>query len=97
MFWMPVKQFITRLACMQLFLFSGMLAKTGENDDAHVGLCCVLMGRSEAILAGSSQFYPSSNNYNNVVNNMQNPRWYNLGSTDMNTRILPEYFINIKF
>jgi hypothetical protein len=55
------------------------------------------MGRPEAILARSSEFYHNSNNYNSALDNMQNSQQYILWSTNMNTRVLPEYFISIKF
>ncbi|KXG30623.1 hypothetical protein SORBI_3004G213400 [Sorghum bicolor] len=31
-----------------------MLAKADKSGEAHLELCCVLMGRPEAVLAGSS-------------------------------------------
>uniref|UniRef100_A0ACD5TW46 Uncharacterized protein n=1 Tax=Avena sativa TaxID=4498 RepID=A0ACD5TW46_AVESA len=75
---------------------SAMLAKADENGEAHIVLCRVLMGRPETIPAGSSQFHPSSDDYDSGVDNMQNPRWYLVWSTDMNTRILPEYVVSFK-
>ncbi|KAM0861462.1 hypothetical protein ACQ4PT_045876 [Festuca glaucescens] len=75
---------------------SAMLAKADENGEAHIVLCRVLMGRPETIAAGSSQFHPSSDDYDSAVDNMQNPRWYVVWSTDMNTRILPEYVVSFK-
>jgi hypothetical protein len=75
---------------------SAMLAKADENAEAHIVLCRVLMGQPEAIPAGSSQFHPSSDDYDSAVDNIQNPRWYIVWSTDMNTRILPEYVVSFK-
>lgn len=90
----PVKQFIRKLT--RLSLFSAMLAKADESGEAHIVLCRVLMGRPEAIPAGSSQCHPSSDNYDSAVDNIQNPKWYVVWSTDMNTRILPEYVVSFK-
>lgn len=75
---------------------SAMLAQADENGEAHIVLCRVLIGRPETIPAGSSQFHPSSDDYDSAVDNMQNPRWYVVWSTDMNTRILPEYIVSFK-
>ncbi|KAK1651828.1 hypothetical protein QYE76_069633 [Lolium multiflorum] len=75
---------------------SAMLAKADENGEAHIVLCRVLMGRPETVAAGSSQFHPSSDDYDSAVDNMQNPKWYVVWSTDMNTRILPEYVVSFK-
>uniref|UniRef100_A0A453IKT7 PARP catalytic domain-containing protein n=1 Tax=Aegilops tauschii subsp. strangulata TaxID=200361 RepID=A0A453IKT7_AEGTS len=73
-----------------------MLANADENGEAHIVLCRVLMGRPEAIPAGSSQLHPSSDDYDSAVDNMQNPQWYVVWSKDMNTRILPEYVVSFK-
>ncbi|KAF0912643.1 hypothetical protein E2562_015315 [Oryza meyeriana var. granulata] len=75
---------------------SAMLTKPDENGEAHIVLCRVLMGRPEAVPAGSAQFHPSSDDYDSAVDNMENPRWYVVWSTDMNTRILPEYVVSFK-
>uniref|UniRef100_A0A453IK25 Uncharacterized protein n=1 Tax=Aegilops tauschii subsp. strangulata TaxID=200361 RepID=A0A453IK25_AEGTS len=75
---------------------SAMLANADENGEAHIVLCRVLMGRPEAIPAGSSQLHPSSDDYDSAVDNMQNPQWYVVWSKDMNTRILPEYVVSFK-
>ncbi|TVU47837.1 hypothetical protein EJB05_07450 [Eragrostis curvula] len=75
---------------------SAMLAKADETGEAHIVLCRVLMGRPEAVPAGSSQSQPSSDDYDSAVDNMVNPRWYVVWNKDMNTRILPEYVVSFK-
>ncbi|XP_062210463.1 probable inactive poly [ADP-ribose] polymerase SRO3 [Phragmites australis] len=75
---------------------SAMLAKADEIGEAHIVLCRVLIGRAEAVPAGSSQPCPSSDAYDSAVDNMVNPQWYIVWSKDMNTRILPEYVISFK-
>uniref|UniRef100_A0A0E0KAW1 Poly [ADP-ribose] polymerase n=1 Tax=Oryza punctata TaxID=4537 RepID=A0A0E0KAW1_ORYPU len=75
---------------------SAMLTKPDENGEAHIVLCRVLMGRPEAVPAGSPQFHPSSDDYDSAVDNLENPRWYVVWSTDMNTRILPEYVVSFR-
>uniref|UniRef100_A0A452ZWC2 PARP catalytic domain-containing protein n=2 Tax=Aegilops tauschii subsp. strangulata TaxID=200361 RepID=A0A452ZWC2_AEGTS len=55
---------------------SAMLANADENGEAHIVPCRVLMGRPEAIPAGSSKLHPSSDNYDSAADNMQNPQWY---------------------
>ncbi|KAL5209262.1 hypothetical protein ABZP36_004885 [Zizania latifolia] len=75
---------------------SAMLTKADEKGEAHIVLCRVLMGRPEVVPAGSSQFHPSSDDYDSAVDNMENPRWYVVWSTHMNTRILPEYVVSFK-
>lgn len=74
-----------------------MLTKPDENGEAHIVLCRVLMGRPEAVPASSPQFHPSSDEYDSAVDNLENPRWYVVWSTDMNTRILPEYVVSFRW
>uniref|UniRef100_A0A0D3FFT3 Poly [ADP-ribose] polymerase n=1 Tax=Oryza barthii TaxID=65489 RepID=A0A0D3FFT3_9ORYZ len=76
---------------------SAMLTKPDENGEAHIVLCRVLMGRPEAVPASSPQFHPSSDEYDSAVDNLENPRWYVVWSTDMNTRILPEYVVSFRW
>ncbi|XP_062200098.1 uncharacterized protein LOC133902501 [Phragmites australis] len=73
----------------QCLYTSAMLAKTDENDEAHIVLCRMLMGWLEAISAGSSRSSPSSDDYDSAVDNLVNPQWYIMWNKDMNTRILP--------
>ncbi|XP_037471704.1 probable inactive poly [ADP-ribose] polymerase SRO2 [Triticum dicoccoides] len=75
---------------------SAMLANADENGEAHIMLCRVLLGRPEAIPAGSSKLHPSSDNYDSAIDNMQNPQWYVVWGKDMNMRILPEYVVSFK-
>lgn len=73
-----------------------MLAKADGSGEAHIVLCRVLMGRPEAVPAGSSQSLPSSDGYDSAVDNLENPQWYVVWNKDMNTRILPEYVVSFK-
>ena len=66
------------------------------NGERHVILCRVIMGRSEKVEAGSLQFHPSSEDFDSGVDDLENPKWYILWSTCMNTRILPEYVVSFK-
>ncbi|XP_044318563.1 uncharacterized protein [Triticum aestivum] len=75
---------------------SATLANVDENGEAHIMLCRVLLGRPEAIPAGSSKLHPSSDNYDSAIDNMQNPQWYVVWGKDMNMRILPEYVVSFK-
>ncbi|KAG8074145.1 hypothetical protein GUJ93_ZPchr0006g44061 [Zizania palustris] len=75
---------------------SAMLTEADEKGEAHIVLCRVLMGQPEVVPTGSSQFYPSSDDYDSAVDNIEKPRWYVVWSTHMNTRILPEYVVSFK-
>jgi len=73
-----------------------MLAKADGSGKAHIVLCRGLMGRPEAVPAGSSQSCPSSHSYDSAVDKPENPQWYVVWNKDMNTRILPEYVVSLK-
>ncbi|AQL08285.1 putative inactive poly [ADP-ribose] polymerase SRO1 [Zea mays] len=75
---------------------SATLAKADGSGEAHIVLCRVLMGRPEAVPAGSSQSCPSSHNYDSAVDKLDNTQWYVVWNQDMNTRILPEYVVSFK-
>ncbi|KAK1291514.1 Inactive poly [ADP-ribose] polymerase RCD1 [Acorus calamus] len=75
---------------------SSLLSEVDENGQRYLLLCRVIMGRSERVEAGSSQFHPSSDEYDSGVDDLANPRWYIIWSTHMNTHILPEYVVSFK-
>ncbi|XP_010939314.1 probable inactive poly [ADP-ribose] polymerase SRO3 isoform X2 [Elaeis guineensis] len=75
---------------------SSLLSEVDANGERHVILCRVIMGRSEKVEAGSLQFHPSSEDFDSGVDDLENPKWYILWSTCMNTRILPEYVVSFK-
>ncbi|KAG1366695.1 putative Inactive poly [ADP-ribose] polymerase RCD1 [Cocos nucifera] len=75
---------------------SSLLSEVDANGERHVILCRVIMGKSEEVEAGSLQFHPSSEDFDSGVDDLENPKWYVLWSTCMNTRILPEYVVSFK-
>ncbi|OAY69995.1 Inactive poly (ADP-ribose) polymerase RCD1 [Ananas comosus] len=75
---------------------SALLSEADEKGEQHIVLCRVLMGRTEQVSEGSSQFHPSSDEYDSGVDDLKNPRWYIVWSTHMNTHILPEYVVTYR-
>ncbi|KAK1317557.1 Inactive poly [ADP-ribose] polymerase RCD1 [Acorus calamus] len=75
---------------------SSLLSEVDENGQRYLLLCRVIMGRFERVEAWSSQFHPSSDEYDSGVDDLVNPRWYVIWSTHMNTHILPEYVVSFK-
>lgn len=68
------------------------------DDDGlrHVLLCRVLLGKTELVDCSSSQFHPSSEDYDCGVDDDVAPSKYIVWSSKMNTHILPEYVISFK-
>ncbi|CAH8354027.1 unnamed protein product [Eruca vesicaria subsp. sativa] len=59
-------------------------------------LCRVILGKSEEIISGSKQAYPSSVEFDSGVDDVQNPRKYVIWSSTMNSFILPTYIVTFK-
>ncbi|KAL8128976.1 hypothetical protein V2J09_018131 [Rumex salicifolius] len=75
---------------------SHMLAEPDDNGERHIILCRVILGNAEKVEIGSQQCYPSSVNYDTGVDDVNNPKYYVVWSTNMNTHILPECVISYK-
>ncbi|KAJ6852280.1 putative inactive poly [ADP-ribose] polymerase SRO3 [Iris pallida] len=75
---------------------SSLLCRTNADGERHMVLCRVVLGNSERVEAGSLQCHPSSEEFDSGVDDLDNPRWYIIWSTHMNTHILPEYVVTFK-
>ncbi|PON85403.1 Poly(ADP-ribose) polymerase [Trema orientale] len=67
-----------------------------EKSVQHMVFCSVIMGNMEAIHPGSKQCYPSSNDFDSGVDDLQNPRHYIIWNMNMNTHIYPEFVVSFK-
>ncbi|KAK4420328.1 Inactive poly [ADP-ribose] polymerase RCD1 [Sesamum alatum] len=67
-----------------------------ENDTRHMVFCRVIMGNMEQVPLGSSQFHPSSEDFDSGVDNLQNPRHYVVWNMNMNSHIYPECVVSFK-
>ncbi|XP_011069695.1 inactive poly [ADP-ribose] polymerase RCD1 [Sesamum indicum] len=67
-----------------------------ENDTRHLVLCRVIMGNMELVPLGSSQFHPSSEDFDSGVDNLQNPKRYVVWNMNMNSHIYPECVVSFK-
>ncbi|PIN21095.1 NAD(+) ADP-ribosyltransferase [Handroanthus impetiginosus] len=75
---------------------SAMLSEIDENGEKHVILCRVILGKCEKVEAGSERSYPSSVEYDTGVDDLNNPRWYTVWHSNMNTHILPECVVSYR-
>ncbi|KAJ6914880.1 inactive poly [Populus alba x Populus x berolinensis] len=67
-----------------------------ENGIRHMLLCNVLMGKMEVIPAGSKQMYPSSEEFDTGVDNLEAPRRLVVWSAFMNSHIFPIHIVSFK-
>ncbi|KAL7175771.1 hypothetical protein ACSBR2_029377 [Camellia fascicularis] len=75
---------------------SAMLSEADDNGEKHVILCKVILGKCEQIEAGSTQMYPSCQDFDTGVDDLKNPNWYVVWCANMNTHILPECVVSYK-
>lgn len=54
------------------------------------------MGNMELVHPGSCQCYPSSEDFDSGVDDLQNPKHYTIWNMNMNTHIYPEYVVSFK-
>ena len=55
------------------------------------------MGNMELVCPGSKQFHPSSEDFDNGVDSLENPKCYVVWNMNMTTHIYPEYVVSFKF
>ncbi|XP_022951201.1 probable inactive poly [ADP-ribose] polymerase SRO2 [Cucurbita moschata] len=67
-----------------------------QNGLQHALLCRVILGKVEAIPAGSKQFYPSSSAFDTGVDSLFAPRKYIVWDAFMNSHIQPTYVVSFK-
>ncbi|CAA3001544.1 probable inactive poly [ADP-ribose] polymerase SRO3 [Olea europaea subsp. europaea] len=82
------------LSPIQSPLYSAMLSETDENDEKHIILCRVTLGKCEKVEAGSQQSNPSGAEYDSGVDDLKNPKWYVVWYANMNTHVLPECVVS---
>ncbi|KAJ8561181.1 hypothetical protein K7X08_027371 [Anisodus acutangulus] len=68
-----------------------------ENGVRYMILCRVIMGNMELVCPGSKQFHPSSEDFDNGVDNLENPKCYVVWNMNMSTHIFAEYIVSFKF
>ncbi|XP_076947535.1 putative inactive poly [ADP-ribose] polymerase SRO5 [Bidens hawaiensis] len=67
-----------------------------EDGIKHILLCRVSMGKSEVVNRGSTQCYPSSDEFQSGVDDLVSPKKIIIWSSQMNTHILPEFVVSFK-
>ncbi|KAH1050868.1 hypothetical protein AAZX31_08G120500 [Glycine max] len=78
-------------------LDSAMCTVADEHGFRHVLLCKVILGKVEAVHAGSKQSQPSSKQYDTGVDDISAPRRHTIWTAYLNTHIHPNYIICFKY
>ncbi|XP_047941533.1 inactive poly [ADP-ribose] polymerase RCD1-like isoform X2 [Salvia hispanica] len=67
-----------------------------ENDTRHMVFCRVIMGNMELVSGGSTQFHPSSEEFDSGVDKLPNPNRYVVWNMNVTSHIYPECAISFK-
>ncbi|XP_060213970.1 probable inactive poly [ADP-ribose] polymerase SRO2 isoform X2 [Lycium barbarum] len=71
-------------------------AEEDENGLRHMLLCRVILGNTEVIEAGSTQFQPTCEYFDSGVDNLLAPKRYIIWGSYMNSHILPNFLVSFK-
>ncbi|KAL1222997.1 putative inactive poly [ADP-ribose] polymerase SRO2 [Cardamine amara subsp. amara] len=77
-------------------LLAASSTEADEEGLRHLLLCRLILGKSEIIISGSKQSYPSSIEFDSGVDDLHNPRNYVVWSCNMNSYILPSYIVSFR-
>ena len=77
-------------------MYSARYCDVDENGSRHLVFCRVIMGNMELLRPASGQFHPSSSEYDNGVDDIQNPTYYVVWNMNMNSHIYPEFVVSFK-
>ncbi|XP_037496681.1 inactive poly [ADP-ribose] polymerase RCD1 isoform X2 [Jatropha curcas] len=75
---------------------SAKFCDVDENGLQHILFCRVIMGNMELLEPGTQQCYPSSEDFDSGVDDLQNPGQYIVWNMNMNTHIYPEFVVSFK-
>lgn len=59
-------------------------------------LCRVIMGKMELLRPGSGQCYPSNEDFDSGVDDLQHPKYNIIWNMNISTHIYPEFVVSFK-
>ncbi|KAF2323913.1 hypothetical protein GH714_003941 [Hevea brasiliensis] len=84
------------LSPLGLPYMSAKLSEMDGNGEKHLILCRVILGNVEKVEMGSQQYYPSNFQFDTGADDLNNPKWYIVWSSNMNRHIIPECVVSYK-
>ncbi|XP_021600355.2 probable inactive poly [ADP-ribose] polymerase SRO1 isoform X2 [Manihot esculenta] len=84
------------LSPLGLPYMSAKLSEMDGNGEKHLILCRVILGNVEKVEVGSQQYYPSKLEFDTGADDLNNPKWYIVWSSNMNRHIIPEFVVSYK-
>ncbi|XVF13675.1 hypothetical protein REPUB_Repub08aG0228400 [Reevesia pubescens] len=84
------------LAAAEFTDASAKYCDVDENGVQYMLLCRVIMGKMEHLCHGSRQCFPSSEDVDSGVDDLQHPKYYVIWNMNINTHIYPEFVVSFK-
>ncbi|CAN8290367.1 unnamed protein product [Cochlearia groenlandica] len=76
--------------------FSARYCDIDENGVRYMVLCRVIMGNMELLRGDKAQFFSGGAEYDNGVDDVENPKNYIVWNINMNTHVFPEFVVRFK-
>ncbi|CAH8340073.1 unnamed protein product [Eruca vesicaria subsp. sativa] len=76
--------------------FSARYCDIDENGVRYMVLCRVIMGNMELLRGDKAQFFSGGEEYDNGVDDLENPKNYIVWNINMNTHVFPEFVVRFK-
>ncbi|MBA0863164.1 hypothetical protein Goshw_017546 [Gossypium schwendimanii] len=84
------------LATVEFTNTSANYCDVDENGIKYMILCRVIMGKMELLHPGSGQCYPSNEDFDSGVDDLQHPKYYIIWNMNISTHIYPEFVVSFK-
>ncbi|KAK8657965.1 hypothetical protein V6N13_036182 [Hibiscus sabdariffa] len=84
------------LAASEFTNISANYCDVDENGIRYMVLCRVIMGKTELLRPGSGQRFPSNEDVDSGVDDLQLPKYYIIWNMNISTHIYPEFVVSFK-
>ncbi|XP_039052082.1 inactive poly [ADP-ribose] polymerase RCD1-like isoform X1 [Hibiscus syriacus] len=84
------------LAASEVTNISADYCDVDENGMKYMVLCRVLLGKMELLRPGSGQRFPSNEDVDSGVDDLQHPKFYIIWNMNISTHIYPEFVVSFK-
>jgi len=79
-----------------MYILSTRSIKPDANGEYYLFLCQIILGTPEQIAQGARQYAPSTEGFDNGIDDNENPKCYIIWTANMSTHIIPRYLVTFK-
>ncbi|GMJ06026.1 RADICAL-INDUCED CELL DEATH1, ARABIDOPSIS THALIANA P8 (INTERACTING PROTEIN), REDOX IMBALANCED 1 [Hibiscus trionum] len=84
------------LAAAEFTNTSANYCDVDENGIKYIVLCRIIMGKMELLRPGSGQCFPSNEDVDSGVDDLQHPKYYIIWNMNISTHVYPEFVVSFK-